>query len=376
MNHPNIVTVYEAGIYKGQCYYVMEFIEGKTLQDHLLERRTFPWKDALRMMRQACGALAYAWEQGIIHRDIKPANLMVTEDGRIKVTDFGIAKAQIETPSKLTFTDMALGSPHYMSLEQARDPKRVDLRTDVYALGATFYHLVAGCPPFEGTTFAEIIEKMATKPLTPIKSYNTKVPDRLANVIEKMLSKNKENRYQNGESLIMALSELEMDNPLFFDSLEGIIDSSKVAFHKGNYKQALFLVSFAHTLHRPTVDSLNTEASCLAELGQHEQAVESVDKALYLNFKYTAAWHNKGRSLRALGRVSEALECFVKAIESGGEPGQIWMSWKSRGNCLSDLGRYQEALFAYRNALQLNPTDAQTILSMEEVKHKIESEVF
>ena len=159
-------------------------------------------------MIQAVRGLAHAWEQGIIHRDLKPANLMLTTQGVLKIADFGLAKAAFM--GQMTQARRRMGTPYYMSPEHGFDAKNVDLRADIYSLGATFYHLVTGQVPFEGSSPIEVGIKVSTSPLPPVRSVNPEVLPTVAAVIEKMLARKPEERYQTAEELLHAIQSLDL----------------------------------------------------------------------------------------------------------------------------------------------------------------------
>lgn len=370
LSHDNIVAVYDAGKSSNTFYYVMEYIDGFSLADLQQNRGLLPWKDMAQLMLQATKGLICSWENGIIHRDIKPSNLLVTHDKILKIMDFGIAKTPIFNSISVTQTGTVMGTPLYSSPEQDDNAKEVDLRSDIYSLGATFYHLIAGIPPHQGNNATQIV-KEKKNPLIPIRSL-VNTPAGFAYIIEKMLAKELGQRYQYGRDLLKDLEELLYgigDDP----SLEYLLKKANSAFNRGEFRKALAYIRLAHSTYQPTTDTLNTEANCLADLKEHQQAIECLDQILKVNQYHTAAWHNKGRSLRALGRLDEALVCFTHAIKSGGEPAQIWMSWNSLGNCYRDLGRLTESASAYSHSLQLRP-DPQTLKSLNEVLEQIKKQ--
>src|SRR5260370_10936841 len=150
LRHPNIVRLYATGNYQKTPFYVMEFIAGETLQDVLARRGRFSWEDVVDLGKQVCSALQHAHHQGVIHRDLKPSNIMLTPDGKIKLTDFGIAKGFEGT--QLTSTNHSVGTAAYMSPEQCRGEKTITHKSDLYSLGIVFYELLTGRRPFEAET--------------------------------------------------------------------------------------------------------------------------------------------------------------------------------------------------------------------------------
>jgi len=204
LNHPNIVVIYEFSQDHGFHFFSMELVEGRSLEDLLKEQGRLPVTQALGLIQQALQGLCHAWEQGIIHRDLKPANLLLARSGLLKIADFGLVK-DVAAQSGMTLTGAGMGTPYYMAPEQGYAAKEVDLRADIYSLGATFYHLVTGRVPFEGSTPFEVAVKVATAPLPPVRSVNPDVPVALSTVIEKMLSRKPEGRYQNAQELLDAI---------------------------------------------------------------------------------------------------------------------------------------------------------------------------
>ena len=191
LSHPNIVTTFEAGEYDGRRYIAMEYLEGADLGHATLELRR-----ALEAMRDAARAVHYAHEQGIIHRDLKPSNLFLTKHGRICVTDFGLAKC-LKAPSGLSQTGALLGTPYYMSPEQAEGKTELDGRSDVFALGATLYHLATGRPPFTGQTWVEILRGvLQEEPVLP-RTLNHAIPREVETIILKSLEKEPARRYES-----------------------------------------------------------------------------------------------------------------------------------------------------------------------------------
>ncbi len=152
LTHPHILPLFDSGDADGFLYYVMPYIEGESLRERLDREGTLSVEDGIRLTDQIASALSYAHEHGVIHRDIKPENILLAGDQAI-VADFGIARAvQVAGGEKLTGTGLAIGTPTYMSPEQAMGLEEVDARTDVYSLGCVVYEMVGGQPPFEGTT--------------------------------------------------------------------------------------------------------------------------------------------------------------------------------------------------------------------------------
>lgn len=207
----NIVNVLDVGHEEeGNIdYFVMEYVDGKTLKDLIVENGKLNYTVAISIGIQIAKALECAHRNNIIHRDVKPQNILVTENGLVKVTDFGIAKSS--TSATITNTTTIMGSAHYLSPEQAKGAF-IDLRSDIYSLGIVLYEMVTGLLPFDGESPVTIaLKHIQSEPIEP-KKYNASIPDSLNNLIMKAISKECVNRYQNCRELINDLQKIK-ENP-------------------------------------------------------------------------------------------------------------------------------------------------------------------
>ena len=168
LQHPHILPLFDSGEADGCLFYVMPFVEGESLRDRLNREKQLPVADAVRIATEVACALDYAHRHGVIHRDIKPENILL-HDGRALVADFGIALAASKAGgSRMTETGMSLGTPHYMSPEQAMGEREITARSDVYALGAVLYEMLTGEPPFTGSTAQAIVARVLTESPRPM----------------------------------------------------------------------------------------------------------------------------------------------------------------------------------------------------------------
>ena len=207
LNHTNIIRAFEAAhTPEGQHYFAMEYVEGTTLNAWLKKARMVPEREGVKMGIQIAKALDHAQEQGIVHRDIKPDNIMVTRDGRVKLTDLGLAKQYSD--NRVTEIGVAIGTPQYISPEQARGDCDVDVRSDIYSLGATIYHAITGQPPFSGNSAAIIMVKHLNEAPQWPQDLNPALSDATSQVLLKMLSKSPEDRYQTPKELLRDLSSI------------------------------------------------------------------------------------------------------------------------------------------------------------------------
>ena len=220
LNHPSILTIHEIGQAGDVCYIATEYVDGVTLRKRLAAGRMPPGQ-AVDVAAQVAGALAEAHAAGIIHRDIKPDNLMIRPNGLVKVLDFGLAKLVEEPGSRTPGPDSetataavdteaghVVGTPHYMSPEQARGLK-VDTRTDIFSLGVVLYEMIAGRRPFEGDTSSHAIVGILEKEPVPLQRYVPEIPEELQRIVAKALEKDREERYQVVKDLQIDLKRLK-----------------------------------------------------------------------------------------------------------------------------------------------------------------------
>jgi len=206
LQHPNILGVYDSGDAGGILYYVMPFVEGESLRDRLEREPQLPLDDALQIAREVADALAYAHSHDVVHRDIKPENIMLS-GGHAIVTDFGIARAvSAAGGDKLTETGLAIGTPAYMSPEQASGTGQVDRRSDIYSLGCVLYETLAGQPPFTGPTAQAIMARHSLDSVPRLRVVRQTIPDELEAVINRALAKVPADRYSTAEQFAAAMT--------------------------------------------------------------------------------------------------------------------------------------------------------------------------
>ncbi|HVV71069.1 MAG TPA: serine/threonine-protein kinase, partial [Verrucomicrobiae bacterium] len=203
LNHPGIVGVHEIGEVEGRLYFSMDFIEGETLAE-LAATNPLPARDAAKLLLQAAEAMEYAHEKGVVHRDLKPSNLIRDKRGRVRITDFGLAKT-LSAPEDFTLPGHPIGTPAYMAPEQISgnsSESQLNARAvDIYSLGATLYHLLTGRPPFVGPSLSAVLAQVANAEPVPPRELNPAVPRDLETVCQKCLSKVPERRYGTAADL-------------------------------------------------------------------------------------------------------------------------------------------------------------------------------
>jgi len=204
LQHPHILPLHDSGQADSFLFYVMPFVEGESLRDRLTREKQLPIKDAIRIATEVAGALDYAHRHGIIHRDIKPENILL-HDGRALVADFGIALAATSAGHRMTETGMSLGTPHYMSPEQAMGDRELTPRSDVYALGAMTYEMLLGEPPFTGPTAQSIVAKVMTERPMPLIARRERIPPQVEDAVLTALEKLPADRFESAAKFAEAL---------------------------------------------------------------------------------------------------------------------------------------------------------------------------
>jgi len=208
LNHPNIVRLFGFGEQGGLLFYVMELVDGSSLEEELARGRRFDWREVTRIAIETCRALRHAHDRGIVHRDIKPGNLLLTGDGEVKLSDFGIAR--LFGNATITHAGNVLGTAEYMAPEQAAG-RPAGPRTDLYSLGAVMYALLARRPLFQSQSFSELLRKQQSEKPDPLSKYAPDVPPKLEKIIFQLLEKDPERRVPNPTILVRQLDDLQRE---------------------------------------------------------------------------------------------------------------------------------------------------------------------
>jgi serine/threonine-protein kinase len=209
LNHPHIVQAYDVGKAGEYHYFVMEFVDGRTVYDDIVKHKRFAEAEAIEIVRQVALALGHAHERGIIHRDVKPKNVMITKEGVVKLADMGLARAMSDKEAAEAEAGKAFGTPFYISPEQIRGETDVGAEADIYSLGATLYHMVTGAVPFDGKNPTSVMHKhLKTDPVPPDQA-NPTLSGGISEVIEMMLAKRREQRYRSVKDLLNDLDAVK-----------------------------------------------------------------------------------------------------------------------------------------------------------------------
>ena len=207
LTHPHILPLHDSGEANGFLYYVMPYLEGESLRDRLNREPQLPVEEAVRIAREVASALSYAHSHDVVHRDIKPENILLS-GGEAVVADFGIARAIVAAGTeKLTDTGLAVGTPGYMSPEQATAEAHIDGRADTYALGCVLYEMLAGHPPFLGTTAQEVLARHTLDPVPPLRTIRRAVPPAVEHAVFKALAKSPADRFPRAAAFSEALTQ-------------------------------------------------------------------------------------------------------------------------------------------------------------------------
>lgn len=228
LDHPNVVKGFDLGETPDIHYFIMELIDGKSVQDLIGDNGKLSIGDAVKIIHDVALALEHAQEHKLIHRDIKPDNIMITKKGVVKLADLGLAK-QMDDSNSMTQTGSGFGTPYYMPPEQGKDAKHVDQRSDIYALGATLYRLLAGRVPYDGTTALEVLLAKEKGTHSKASAFNPEVKGTLNMIIDKMMAKEPKQRYQTATELLNDLDKHVFHNEVLSEELMKKIDESAVA---------------------------------------------------------------------------------------------------------------------------------------------------
>ncbi len=282
LQHPNIVTLFDYVEDENGMSLIMELVDGKPLDEYIQDvTGPIEEKEAIQILEQALEGFAYAHKQGLIHRDIKPSNLVRTKANEIKILDFGIAKLVGDLGNKLTKTGSHIGTVYYMSPEQVRGLE-LDLRSDIYALGITFYQMLTGLCPYEGlTTEFDVFNKIVGEDLPDPKSIYPGISDHMCRVIRKATEKKPEDRFQNCKDFIKALKKDDFDLSIETKK-EVIIDATDLAIEKavtpGIMEEKSNLSVNENVVEKPTEETITTTEPNIAKKPKNVEIAKKKNK--------------------------------------------------------------------------------------------------
>ncbi len=356
--HPNIVTVYDLGDFNGNPYLVMQYLEGEDLDSALAAKRPLSLLDKTNIIIQVCEGLSYAHQRNVIHRDIKPANIMLAKDGSIKIFDFGIAKMGDQNVTKSA--SQIVGTLYYMSPEQVNG-QPVDGRTDLFSTGVVLYQLVTSHLPFEGESTTTTLLKITREPPPPLKNFLTVYPPELEAIVLRALAKDREERYQSADELMLDLRQMQghLKQELIDRNMEEVallIERSDLYKAKDRLVQVLkidqqntranqMLREVQGQIQRQEVNAqvgkLRERAQEALSHNQFPMAQECLDRALSLD-KNNAELQRMLEEVREAAARVEKLHGVLKAAEAAHAEGKL-----------------DSAKEAVEEALELAPDDPQ-----------------
>jgi serine/threonine-protein kinase len=298
--HPNIVAIYDAGMYKDFCYMTMEYIEGPSLNKFCRKDYLLPITNVLEVMFIACKALDYAHKKDVVHRDIKPSNIMIDKSGHIKITDFGIAQIK----SEQTTSQGIIGSPSYMSPEQVRD-KPIDNKSDIFSLGCVFYELLTGEQAFSGDNDFTVMYKIAREEPIPMQKIRQELPETLVKITEKALAKDPNQRYQT-------CGDFAYDLRVALRSLKGSTKSAEVE----DVIDYIYNVPFFENFTKDQVNEI-LKASNVINVRKGEIVVTEgeVDDSFFIILSGKVGVQKNNKNIASIGRG----ECFGEMASFSGQ---------------------------------------------------------
>ena len=379
--HQNIAEARFLHVIDGQPFLFLEYVAGGDLSRWIgTPRLTNDLSQVLRFSVQFCDGMRHVIAKGVkAHRDIKPQNCLVTQDGILKVTDFGLAKvwddaldfdgdhsASENSAPGLSQTGTAAGTCTHMAPEQFKDSKHVDVRADIYSFGVMLFQMVSGELPFLGRSFKEFaaLHTRSTAPLHQIQNH------RIRSVIEKCLRKNPEDRYASFDELRHNLAavhkaETGFSTPEAADGNEltahHLVNKGKSLGDLGQIEESIVCFEKATALDPSLAEAWLNKGASLTEIERHADGLVCFDRALALKPTLALAWAYKGHVLLGLGRLREALSALQKASELNPDDPAVWYRM---GCALAKMDKHEDAIAAYRNVVRLDPRNVEGWFNM------------
>jgi len=289
--HPNIIAVYDAGMYRDFCYITMEYVDGPTLEKHCKKENLLPISRVVEIMFIVSKALDYAHKIGVIHRDVKPSNIMLTKSGSVKIADFSIAQIKTEQ----TVSKGIVGSPSYMSPEQVKE-EPVEERSDIFSLGSVFYELLTGQQAFPGDNYFSIMYRISNEEPEPIRKIRPEVPEILTKIVRKAMAKDPEDRYQTCMDFAYDLRV----------ALRGMTGTTRIEKVEDVVDYVLNVPFFENFSKDQVKEILNASNIIKVRKGKVVVAEGEIDDSFYIILSGRAAVQKENENIAIIGRG----ECF------------------------------------------------------------------
>ena len=410
LQHPHILPVFDSGEHDGMLWYTMPFIQGESLRDLMAREAELPLEQAVQISREVAGALDCAHAQGVIHRDIKPENILLS-GGHALVADFGIARALSEESGRLTATGLAIGTPAYMSPEQAEGDRQVEARSDLYSLASVTYEMLTGEPPYAGATARAVMTKRLTDPIPSARRLRRTIPEPLDRAIMRGLAPTPADRFPTAGEFARALSGGAAAAPpapvrtgrrlglaalavaalgVLVVLLPGRAGAPPPAesehLTRGNHLLATRTpkaVGDAIAAYQAALAVDSTNATALARIGYaytlfadwgwaypglttpevRARAMDYSQRALARDSTSAAAWLTRAYLLSVNDpyHLRGAVEAFTRSLALDSTSAEGWYQF---GQSLMVLGRSEEAAAAYRRAFALDPNRPMALMSL------------
>ena len=367
LHHIAIMPIYDFGWENGEPFIVMPLMRGGTL-DERLEAGPLPLDEMGRILDWIAPALDKVHRQGIIHRDLKPSNILFDEDDKPYIADFGLARLTKET-MRFSRTGYVVGTPTYMSPEQARGDKDIDHRSDIYSLGCMLFEMLTGEPPYYQVDSLALVHFHMNEPAPRLDELRTDLPREYQAIIDRAMAKTKEKRYRSAGVMSAALKAVMQGSQREFDAVQqqsatrpsnaqratAYFKQGLAAYNKGNYEQAIARYNQAIHLNPNDALAYNGRGQAYYAQGDYDQAIANYSRAIYLEPNNANAYHKRGQAYYDQGSYDQAIADYDQAIDlNPNNP----LTYNSRGNAYYGRGNYNQAISNYSRALRLNPNYA------------------
>ena len=352
LNHAAIVPIHDFGEQDGQPYLVMRLMRGGSLTDLLRKKGRFTLVEATELLERLAPALDMAHARGFVHRDLKPDNILLDQFAYPAITDFGLVK--LLSASMSTKSGRIMGTPHYMSPEQARGDRDIDHRTDIYALGVILFQLLTGKWPYESDNAFGFIYRHNFEPIPQICDLNSDLPPECQAVIECALAKEREDRYNSVREFVEALQALQVVKSPVTPPASAVdyLKRGHEAYKQKNYELAIVEYSEALRLRPTYYNGYMSRGNVYYQSGEYGLAIADYEQALRITPDYMAAYYWCGRAKQEQGQLEQAINDYEQVLRIN--PKYVG-AYYQRGLAQQEMGQLDLALADYEAALRINP---------------------